>query len=132
MAFHVNGGQSGASFLLAMLCSYENVGNASVRFTSHDNGPEAAVRVLEMRWNQSSSQQCIHHVGRVGPGNHTLHVTALSSPRDPQRGSNQVKLFGIYSQRDGGVYQHRATTPTQQQIMKSATCGTTTKNLWVT
>ena len=98
MAFQVSGGQSGASFLLAMLCSYENVGNASVRFTSGDNGLEAAERVLEMRWDQNSSQQCIHHVGRVGPGDHTLHVTALSSPGDPWRGSNQVKLFGIYSQ----------------------------------
>ena len=37
-------------------------------------------------------------VGRVGPGNHTLRVTALSSPAEPRRGSNQVKLFGIYSQ----------------------------------
>jgi hypothetical protein len=98
VAFQVSGGQSGASFLLAMLCSYENVGNASVRFTSRDNGLEAAERVLEMRWDQNSSQQCIHHVGRVGPGDHTLHVTALSSPGDPWRGSNQVKLFGIYSQ----------------------------------
>ena len=52
-----------------------------------------------MRWNRSASQQCIHHVGRVGPGNHTLRVTALSSPADPRRGSNQAKLFGIYSQK---------------------------------
>ena len=99
VAFQVSGGQSGASFLLAMLCSYENVGKASVRFTSRDNGVEVAERVLEMRWNRSASQQCIHHVGRVGPGNHTLRVTALSSPADPRRGSNQVKLFGIYSQK---------------------------------
>ena len=96
----MNGGQSGASLLLAMLCSYKNVGNASVRFTSHDNDPKVSVRVLEMRWKERSSQQCIHHVGRIGPGNHTLHVTALSSPGDPQRGRNQVKLFGIYSQLD--------------------------------
>jgi len=104
VAFHVNGGQSGASFLLAMLCSYENVGSASVQLRSRDNDSEVSLRILEMRWNQPSSQQCIHHVGRIGPGNHTLHVTALSSPGDPQRGSNQVKLFGIYSQLDRGVY----------------------------
>ena len=97
VAFKVSGGQSGASFLLAMLCLYENVGKASVRFTSR--GQLEAERVLEMRWNQPASQQCIHHVGRVGPGNHTLRVTALSSPAEPRRGSNQVKLFGIYSQK---------------------------------
>ena len=36
----------------------------------------------------------------------------------------QVKLFGIYSQRDGSVYQYPATTPTQQQIMQSPTSQT--------
>ena len=96
--------------LVAMLCSYENVGTVRASLTRAPDAAnlaaavEAAGRVdtlpgmpLELQWDQHSSQQCLADVGTTGDSTHllVLHVTSARS------GGNQVKLMGIYEQYTG-------------------------------
>jgi hypothetical protein len=107
--------------LLALLCSYENVGNATglvapegARF----DASAAAAVALRLRWADDSSQQCVASVGESGGGPHVvwLHVAsersgsaaggalfttapaAAATATATSRHANQVKLFGVYSQ----------------------------------
>ena len=97
MSFAVNGMQQGAVVLLSMLCSYENVGSAAIWFSGNADTDDRAPLLVDLKWAQRSSQQCIQPVGKIGPGKHTLHLRTLTT-ESPLRGRNQVKVFGIYTQ----------------------------------
>ena len=95
--FPLDGGHAGAQVLVAMLCSYENVGAAAVRLT----GPgtvDSTWQPLELRWNARASQQCVMNLGRIGPGREALLLLRMrSSQADASRGQNQLKVFGVYT-----------------------------------
>ena len=99
ICFPLDGGEAGAHVVLAMLCSYDNVGAAAVRLQGqHMN---TTWQPIELRWDARASQQCAMHVGRIGAGRDTLLLIRTTSAQgDLHRGRNQVKLFGVYTQTD--------------------------------
>ncbi|KAL1504231.1 hypothetical protein AB1Y20_010640 [Prymnesium parvum] len=107
LSFILNSTRRGATVLLSMLCSYENVGSAIVRIR-YLAGKAVEGDVLEeeqpwravgLRWGLRSSQQCVNLVGaaeRDGPLQVELRVTSATTEHG--RGLNQVKVFGVYWQ----------------------------------
>lgn len=92
---------SSSQILLAMLCSYENVGVAAAWIapagSSFDTEAPNAV-TLPLRWRDDSSQQCVVSVGTSGVGPHVVWLQVASAPAVNTTGRNQVKLYGIYTQ----------------------------------
>jgi hypothetical protein len=120
VVFNVNGGQHGATVLLATLCSYENVGMADIFLTASDTMMAPLFRPwhsLDMQWAPRSSQQCLAHLGHVAPGKNRLwmRVTSNRTGSTTQRIGNQVKIYGIYVQELGastrGEKQHCMNAP---------------------
>ena len=103
VAFVIHGGRLGARVMGAFLCSYENVGTASVRLLrGRPGGAEdevlraapAFLLDLDCQWARRSSQQCLRYLGQSGPGDHLLFINVTSE----RSGLNQVMLVGLYTQ----------------------------------
>ena len=87
--------RSRSKVLVALLCSYTNVGIAGIGLGLSSRGIEhRTARELDLRWESHSSQHCLAEAGESGKGAHTLWVDVRSSRAD----ANQVKVFGVYTQ----------------------------------
>ena len=99
--------------LLALLCSYENVGSARVFVAPAGRGrfdaPHFARNAvtISLRWADDSSQQCVTYAGSSGRGAHAVWVQGASRPTTPtsgcwpcnSTGRGIVKVYGVYTQR---------------------------------
>ena len=123
--------------LVALFCSYTNVGIASLQLRPKAAGGDDSIDQdrpvhggpslssnratrVNLRWRATSSQQCIVDVGTTGVGAHVLWVSAEEGDR--QRGSPASKrtygeataLVGVEQQQQQvliyGVYEQQLTS----------------------
>ena len=98
LGFRVPGSPS--RVLLALLCSYENVGQVAIelaplsRQQAPFSSPLSSPSKLDLRWMSNSSQQCIADAGVAQAAeDHAIWLRVLSPTRP---GRNEVKVYGVY------------------------------------
>ena len=129
--------------LLALLCSYENVGSARVlvapagraRLDAAYSSHHAVT--LSLRWADDSSQQCVTYAGSSGMGPHVVWVEVASRPTAPTSGCwpcnttgrGLVKIYGVYTQRVSRASQIGQASLTPERLSDNdSTSGTITSS----
>ena len=100
IAFDVPGD---SRIVLAMLCSYENVGDIRAQLVTLRGQTLLRTVNQTLRWMQRSSQHCYIDLGNTRAGPHVLFLRAHNVPVVWRAGGGvqaaaQVRLYAIYSQ----------------------------------